>query len=62
MQEIDIVRGPKKPQPYLTICIPKVTFSFPDTMCEHAKNQFNSFILEIQQIMESSDLKGETHI
>ena len=38
--------------------IPKVTFSFPDAMMyEHAKNQ-HSFILEIQQIMESHDLKG----
>ena len=37
--------------------IPKVTFSFPDAMYEHAKNQ-HSFNLEIQQIIESHDLKG----
>ena len=35
------VPGPKRSQPYLTMCIPKVTFSFPDTMFEHAKNQLN---------------------
>ena len=28
----------------LTMCISKVTFSFPDTMYEHAKNRPNSFI------------------
>ena len=38
------VPGPKKLQPYLTICLPKITFSFPNTMYEHAKNQLNSFI------------------
>ena len=27
-------------------------------MCEHVKNQLNSFILEIQQIIESHDLKA----
>ena len=37
------VPGPKKLQPYLTMCILKVTFSF-YTMYEHAKNQLNSFI------------------
>ena len=36
--------GLKRSQPYLTMCIRKVTFSFPDTMYEHAKNQLNSFI------------------
>ena len=40
--------------------IPRVTFSFPDTMYEYAKNQLNS--LERQQIIESHDLKGHTHI
>ena len=49
-------------QPYLTMCIPKVTFSFPDALYEHAKNQLNSFILQIQQIMESHDLKGHTNL
>ena len=37
------VPGPKRSQPYLTMCIPIVTFSFPDTY-EHSKNQLNSFI------------------
>ena len=35
---------PKKSQPHLTICIPNVTFRFPDAIYEHAKNQLNSFI------------------
>ena len=30
-----------------TMSIPKVTFSFPDTMYEHAKNQLNSFVLNV---------------
>ena len=38
------VPGHKRSQPYLTICIAKVTFTFPDTMYEHAKNHVNSFI------------------
>ena len=38
------VPGLKRSQPYLTMCIPKVTFSFLDTMYEDAKNQLNSFI------------------
>ena len=41
----------------------KVTFSFPNAMYEHAKNQLNSFIysfiIEIQQIIESHDLKDK---
>ena len=37
------VPGPKRSQPYLTMCIPIVTFGFPDT-CEHSKNQLSSFI------------------
>ena len=36
--------GLKRSQPYLTMCIHKVTSSFPDTMYEHAKNRLNSFI------------------
>ena len=32
------VPGPKRSQPYLAMCKPKVTFSFPDTIYEHAKN------------------------
>ena len=52
------VPGPKRSEPYLTMCIPKVTFSFPDSMYEHVKNQLiHSFILEVQQIIESCDLK-----
>ena len=31
------VSGPKRCQPYLSMCIPKVTFSFLDTMYEHGK-------------------------
>ena len=38
------VPEPKRSRPSLTIYIPKVTFGFPDTMDEHAKNQLNSFI------------------
>ena len=39
------VPGPKRSQPYLTMCIPKVTFSFfLDIMYKHVKNQLNSFI------------------
>ena len=37
-----IVPGRKRLQPYLSIL--KVTFSFSDTMYEHAENQFISFI------------------
>ena len=37
------VPGPERSQPYLTMCISIVTFSFPDTY-EHLKNQLNSFI------------------
>ena len=37
------VAGPKRSQAYLTMCIPIVTFSFPDTY-EHSKNQLSSFI------------------
>ena len=37
------ISGPKASQPYLTMSIPIVTFSFPDTY-EHAENQLNSFI------------------
>ena len=45
------------------MCITKVIFSFfPDTMYEYAKNQLNLLILEIQQIIESHDLIGHTHI
>ena len=42
------VPGPERLQPYLTMCISIVTFSFPDTY-EHSKNQLNSFILEISR-------------
>ena len=35
--------GPERSQPYLIMCIPIVTFSFPDTY-EYSKNQLNSFI------------------
>ena len=35
------VPGPKRPQPYLTMYIPKGTCSFLDTMYEHAKDQLN---------------------
>ena len=34
---IDWVPELKRSQPYLTMCIPNVTFSFPGTMYEHAK-------------------------
>ena len=34
---IDRVPEPKRSQPYLTMCIPKATFSFPGTMYEYAK-------------------------
>ena len=53
------VPGPKRSQPYLTMYIPIVIFSFPDTS-EHSKNQLSSwFILEVQQII---DFKGHTYI
>ena len=51
------VPTPTRSEQYLTMCIPKITFSFPGTMHEHAKNQFNSFILEIQQIIPSQKSK-----
>ena len=37
------VAGPKSSQPYLTMCIPIVTFGIPDTY-ERSKTQLNSFI------------------
>ena len=53
------VSGLKRSQPYLTMYIPIVIFSFLDTS-EHSKNQLSLlFILEIQQII---DFKGHTYI
>ena len=40
--------------------IPKATFSFPIFVSAHAKNQPNSSI-QIQQILESQDLKDHAH-
>ena len=46
------VPGPKRLQLHLTMCIPIITYSFPETY-EYSKNELNSFIFEIQQIIES---------
>ena len=41
----------------------KVPFSFPDTMFEMQKtSSIHAFIVEIQQIIESCDLKEQNHI
>ena len=58
------VPGPKRSQPYLTMCIPIVTFSFPDTY-EHSKNQLSSFIhsfLRCSRLENPYDFKGHTYI
>ena len=57
------VPGPKRSQPYLTMCIPKLTLSFADVMYEDVKlNSIHSFILGTQQIIEFCDLRGDTYI
>ena len=41
----------------------KVTYSFLQftSACKKKKSSFHQFILEIQQILKSQDLKGDTH-
>ena len=50
------VPGPKQSQPYLTMCIPKVIFSFPDTMYEYAKKsaQFIHLFLRDRKTLYTS--------
>ena len=45
--------GPKRSQPYLTLCVPIVTFSFLDTYKHYKISWIHSFIFEILQIIES---------
>ena len=54
------VPGPKRSQPYLTMCMPIVTFGFPDT-CEHSKNQLSSS-LRYSRLESPYDFKGHTYI